>query len=344
MDKTLKLSDLKCGDVMLFEAPPEPLSQLIAKLTHSKVSHAGLSDYNPAYVLNEEIDGVVRAPLHTNNERGIYIRRLTRKEGQDITYPDTKIVADIATKYAEEKLPYGKFNLAVLGLYILGYNFAEDSKYRDLILSVIKIAIFEVIKLVDKKYYDDPDVHPMVCSQFAAHCYDEAFKVKGLDYKIRYTEEVTSGQNLLKEIIDYIKEHIADLFKRTPEMLLETSENVAVNRDEKIMALLDKIKEDEAYNRVDKVSSVKSFISEELIRMFYIYGRHLLKLSGNKKEYKDITKEDVSGQELLSLFNDLLLFQETFITPEDLLSHTENLEDMGKLVYTPEEIEVYLKQ
>lgn len=342
MDKTIKLSELKCGDVMLFEAPPEPLSQLIAKLTHSGVSHAGLSDYNPAYVLNEELDGAVRSPLHTNNDRGIYIRRLTKKDGEEIVYPDTKVVADIATKYVEEKLPYGKFNLAILGLYILGYNFAEDSKYRDLIISVIKIAIFEVIKLVDKKFYDDPDIHPMVCSQFAAHCYDEAFKEKGLDYKIRYTEEVTSSENLLKELINYIKEHISDLFKASLDNCLLAGENDTAGYDDKIKALLSKVEEDETKDGKE-LASVKSFISEEMIRLFYIYGRHILKLSGNKKEYKDITKEDVTKDELLSLFNDLLLFQETFITPEDLLFHTENLEDMGMLVYTPEEIEEYLK-
>ena len=183
---------------MLFEAPPEWLSELIALLTESTVSHAGISDYNPGYVLNEQIDGAVRSPLHPKNERAIYIRRLENGANTDI-------VADIAKEYVEQNVPYGKLNLALLGVYMLGYRFSKYSKYENLIVSALKLAIFEIIKFVDEKHYHETGTNPMVCSQFAANCYDEAVKKKGFEYKIHYNENVTSVQNLLGDIIEYVK-------------------------------------------------------------------------------------------------------------------------------------------
>ena len=37
-------------------------------------------------------------------------------------------------------------------------------------------------------------------------------------------------------------------------------------------------------------------------------------------------------------------FQEAFITPGDLLSNTKNLEDMGELVFTEEELKKYMQE
>ena len=334
MGASIKLSELKSGDIMLFEAPPEKLSQLISILTNSPVSHAGISDYNHGYVLNEQIDGAVKSPLHPKNERAIYIRRLANGV-------DTTIVADIATEYVNEQLPYGKLNLALLGIYILGYDFSKDSKLHDLIVSVIKLAIFEIIKIVDKKYYDGKDVTPMVCSQFAAHCYDEAVKRAGFEYKIHYNSNVTSGVNLLKEIIDYIKEHLEDSFEYKEEQLLAGKNSDAGADDGCIEELLRNL---DNRDNVMKDDLGKGIVSEEIIKLFYIYGRAVLKLTGSKNEYKDIRKEKVSGEAMLHLFDELLAFQETFITPGNLLSDTTNLLDMGVLEYTEEELAEYVKQ
>ena len=334
MGASIKLSELKSGDIMLFEAPPEKLSQLISILTNSSVSHAGISDYNHGYVLNEQIDGAVKSPLHPKNERAIYIRRLDNGA-------DTTIVADIATEYVNEQLPYGKLNLALLGIYILGYDFSKDSKLHDLIVSVIKLAIFEIIKIVDKKYYDGKDVTPMVCSQFAAHCYDEAVKRAGFEYKIHYNSNVTSGVNLLKEIIAYIKEHLEDSFEYKEEQLLAGKNSDAGADDGCIEELLRNL---DNRDNVMKDDLGKGFVSEEIIKLFYIYGRAVLKLTGSKNEYKDIRKEKVSGEAMLHLFDELLAFQETFITPGNLLSDTTNLLDMGILEYTEEELAEYVKQ
>ena len=67
-------------------------------------------------------------------------------------------------------------------------------------------------------------------------------------------------------------------------------------------------------------------------------------MTGSKNEYKDIRKEKVSGEAMLQLFDELLAFQETFITPGNLLSDTTNLLDMGVLEYTEEELAEYVKQ
>ena len=334
MGKKIKLSELKAGDIMLFEAPPEWLSELIALLTESTVSHAGISDYNPGYVLNEQIEGAVKSPLHPNNERAIYIRRLANGA-------DTGIVADIASEYVQQKLPYGKLNLALLGIYILGYRFSKNSKYEDLIVSAIKLAIYEIIKFADEKYYHGTGVNPMVCSQFAAHCYDEAVKRKGFEYKIHYNENVTSVRNLLVDIIEYIKNHLTDSLEYNENALLTVQAGNENLNDDCLKELVERLQEEDDSSN-DGVG--ENAVSEELVKLFYIYGRILLKISGNAEEYKDITKEKVSSGELLKLFNDLLAFQETFITPGDLLSNTTNLLDMGILEYTPEELAQYTNE
>lgn len=97
-------------------------------------------------------------------------------------------------------------------------------------------------------------------------------------------------------------------------------------------------------NNVMKDDLGKGIVSEEIIKLFYIYGRAVLKLTGSKNEYKDIRKEKLSGEAMLHLFDELLAFQETFITPGNLLSDTTNLLDMGVLEYTEEELAEYVKQ
>ena len=80
-----------------------------------------------------------------------------------------------------------------------------------------------------------------------------------------------------------------------------------------------------------------SKVSDEVITAVYQYGRLLLALFGSKELKEDM--QTVSAKEIQEVLEELLRFQETFVTPEDLLSNTTNLEDMGILTYTKEEID-----
>ena len=112
MEKTITLNELKPGDIILFSVPKNSkISILIGLLTRSKVSHTGMVDFNPGYVLEEIKEGATKSPLPSPG-RTLYIRRLQNE-------PDTSEIVKIAMKYVDEKLPYPMSNLVLLGLYIL---------------------------------------------------------------------------------------------------------------------------------------------------------------------------------------------------------------------------------
>ena len=71
-------------------------------------------------------------------------------------------------------------------------------------------------------------------------------------------------------------------------------------------------------------------VSDGVIAEFYRYAKAFLKLFTGKK-YED--KEVVTAGEIKAVLEDLLRFQETFVTPEDLLNNSTNLMDMGILTY-----------
>ena len=52
-------------------------------------------------------------------------------------------------------------------------------------------------------------------------------------------------------------------------------------------------------------------------------------------------KSIVYADEIKKVLTELMQFQETFVTPQDLLVNTTNLEDMGILTYTQEELDAY---
>ena len=54
MADTIKLNELKPGDLILYEADySDFISSAIAMLTHSTVTHTALSYNNPAYIVEE---------------------------------------------------------------------------------------------------------------------------------------------------------------------------------------------------------------------------------------------------------------------------------------------------
>ena len=330
MTKTITFDELKPGDIMLFSIPEHSwISSVIGFLTHSKVSHTGMVDYNPAYVLSEIEEGASRYILDPPGVRTLYIRRLKNE-------PDTTKVVEIAKKYVDENIPYTDANLAFIGLYIITSDFIPDSIAGQFIKSILQIATYEIIKLVNSKFHPDSEVPPMVCSQFAAKCYDDAVLEYGPEYKIHYNEEVKTVATLLTKIIDQLDEDEDKTFtiKSHKHKVLQGISEGIESLEEHCEKLMNHIKGKEDSNKSEK-------ISDEVISEVYQYAKWFLRLFDNKTEYEDDDKEQVTASEVKSVLEELFRFQETFITPEDLLSNTTNLEDMGILTYTQEELDMH---
>ena len=329
--ENITLKDLKTGDIMLFTAPPGLLSQVIAALTKSTVSHAGMVDYNPVYVINETDKGAVSTILNPPNDRPIYIRRLKNA-------PDTEKVADIALEYVKEDLPYPFANLAFLGIYMLASDFIPDTFGGEIVKNIIKLACYELIKLFNSKRIPAPRV-PMVCSQFVATCYDDAAIKYGPEYKIHYSEDVKTISSLLQKILEQLEAEPDKTF-----LLKEPSETPflpASNADpaeEECRRLLDHMKQ-----KQNTLLAAPSKIPDDVIAVFYQYAVLFLRfLKPDQNNLK--LGGQISAGEIKNVRNELRRFQETFITPADLLSHTTNLEDVGILTYTQDELDSYRKK
>lgn len=324
---TITLQELKTGDIMLFSPTDEAISKLIVFVTHSQVSHTGMVDYNPAYVINEQGEGAMRRLLGAPGERTVYIRRL--KDA-----PDTSKVVDIAMEYVNEKLPYPKSNLFFLGIYVLAGEFIPDTLTGELIKNLLRVVCYELIKFVNEKQFPGEGV-PMVCSQFAAFCYDQAALKYGPEYKIHYNEKVATVPSLIRTILDQLEkepEKTYRLEKPKKKGLLGEVEEELMTAEECCGQLLEHLTK-------NRLMAAPSKVSDEVIAATYQYGKLLLALFGSKELKEDV--EAVSATEIRDVLLELLRFQETFVTPEDLLSNTTNLEDMGILTYTQEDLDRY---
>ncbi|MBR4731742.1 MAG: hypothetical protein IK081_03140 [Lachnospiraceae bacterium] len=358
MADTISINELKPGDIMLFSPSDEWISKVIVFLTQSSVSHTGLVDRNPAYLVNEEGDGTIRKMLPDPGERTIYIRRLKNA-------PDTSVVVDYAMEYVKQKVPYPKSNLVFLGLYIIIGDFIPDTLTGELVKNVVRLACYELIRLANEIQFHDPD-KPMVCSQFAAACYDEAALKNGPEYKIHYNEKVTTVPNLIRKIIDQLEKNPEKKYcVEAPEKkhLLGATNHLAEAEDccKELFGHLTKQKEDHKLAVAAHAGSAE--VSDEFIAEIYQFGKHFLKIFGAKdaccasaegcvKEVNECAGANemvsgslearggsfVSAEEIKKVLEDLLKYQEAFVTPQDLLVNTTNLEDMGILTYTKDEL------
>ena len=326
MANTISLSELKPGDIILFHKPKDSaISFFISLITLSPVSHTGMVSSNPGYAIQEVLKGASREPLDPTCDRKLYIRRLENE-------PDTSVIVKIAMKYVEEKLPYPFTNLIFLGLYMLTSDFIPDTAEGILVKKLLKLATYELMNLVNKKRHPGTDVPPMVCSQFAAACYDEAFLEFGAQYKINYNKKISSG--LLDKILEQLGEDTDKIYKmEAPEndMLLGASNNIDA-AEECCDQLVKHMQEKNLIGAPSKVS-------DEVISSLYQYGIWFLQLVDKDAQYPD--KDHASPEEIKDVLKKLLQYQDAFITPGDLLSHTTNLKDMGILTYTEEEIARY---
>lgn len=330
MAKTISLSELKPGDIILMHKPKKSaISFIIGLLTHSKVSHTAMVDYNPAYFLEEGGHGASQGKLEDEIGRALYIRRLSSR-------PDTSKVCDIAWEYIKEGHPYPFSNLIFLGIYLLTSDFLPNSVEGGLVKEILRLATYELMRLFNWKQQPDTKFPPMVCSQFAAFCYDQAALNYGPEYKIHYKDGVIPEVTLLQKILDQLSEESDKVYalEAPKDNLLLSAEDTTAAAEKYCEQLIEQMQQKQLLNSPSKVS-------DSVIAALYQYGRAFLKLFSGK-DYPD--KDLATPDEIKEVLSELMQFQEAFITPGDLLSNTKNLEDMGELVFTEEELKKYMQE
>ncbi|MCR5829171.1 MAG: hypothetical protein K6F93_02350 [Lachnospiraceae bacterium] len=346
MADTIKLNELKPGDLLLYEADlSDFISRTIAKLTHSAVTHTAMSDYNPAYIIEEGNKFAARILIDPPGSRVIHIRRLKNS-------PDTSKVDDIAMKYVEAKLPYPDSNLVLLGLNIIVSDFFPDTILGDIIKNILRLITYELIKFFNKIKDPDSDVPPMVCSEFATFCYDEAAVTIGPEYKIHYNEKVNTVSSLIKKIIDQLLSEPEKTFKTSHLISCVPADTLSVSSADSSEELkmycdqlVDHLSETQSENHPE-IGSTNS-ISDNVIMAIYNFAKWFMKVFAGD-DAADLSESVgsnaiITADEVRKLLEKFLRFQEAFVTPEDIYSNSTNLDDLGILTYTQKDIDALNK-
>ena len=91
-----------------------------------------------------------------------------------------------------------------------------------------------------------------------------------------------------------------------------------------------------------EIGSTKE-ISDDIIMAIYNFAKWFLKAfdKDTSSEKSVETSPVVTAEEVRTLLEKFLRFQEAFVTPEDIYSNSTNLDNLGVLTYSEEDIAEY---
>lgn len=312
--KEINVSDLHEGDVMVFSPDEEDtLSKAIAWVTNSKVSHAAMVYYTQDEIAEETLHGLVVTPTKERVESQRVATVLRLKSGaQEL---DMKKVVDVASKYVNNNEPYATADLVFLATYFLFKKCSNNTRVNRALERIVKFALKVLIEMTDEKCYPGKD--PMQCSQFVYRCYKEA----GPEYEIILKKEQAREEYSLLQLVKQqtiahnlsYKEIREDYIKKVS---LQNSIGNGIDKDEVQIAaqeLLEALQSDNISDSL-KENMQSMQLNKEFVNMIQDFCILL-------------TKSD-NLTEAIKKLEDL---EEFFVSPGDLLSHTENLEEIGVL-------------
>jgi hypothetical protein len=327
-------SDLKPADILLFSPCKDFESQMIAKLTDSKVSHSAmiylhtnkLTEEAPPYatqsLLKDRLTDEYKGEVY---DRTIHVMRLTDQWLRDKQITSMDDVLKRASLYMEEEIPYSDYNFYILGLYIVIRKLLPKDHLKGL-TRLLQLATVELVKFFDEKAYGD--VHPFVCSQYVFNCYYTGDPVE-FKYALQLDPSVL-GNSLLKELMEIGDEAVSGL----------------MNRNEAPKVIRERIEADlqKASPELLTPEGARAFLQDFIEAISQAKGVESTKLDLNESDNQDFVKAahdffemfvkvfDLQGaKEGQSPLEKVYAFQEYFVTPNDLLENMNNLDYIGVL-------------
>jgi hypothetical protein len=317
----LNVSKLKAGDIMTFDGERDeqgnldPLSHLIMILTDSEVSHGGLFiQENPPAMADAALSGLHAHLVADKGDplRPVHICRLKMADQLDLTP-----VIEAAEKYLKDDLVYPMPDLILLGMILVYKNVSHVSLKQKVIIGLLKIITAKIKSILEDKKYEGK--HPMICSEFVYQCYLDASKkdprlkliLKNADLQLslRHRTSIT----LLDHYIDYRfsqQKFFASNEEPIEKSLFENvNEDIEENESQLIQMAIKGIHDkDRLFGENESLSlAVQNFlIAEQELRGKPIHS--FKSLIDNAKEQ-----------------------QAFFVTPNDLLCHISNADNLGKL-------------
>lgn len=324
IEKTVTLSDLKDGDVLVMQGPlnwsPMTLNLALDKaimwLTDSDVCHGALYygvEDSVHYLVDDGMKGVGQHSMTQGDGENLtwYVRRPT---GDKNLQP----VLDVASKYKGQSTAYDWELLVMVGVLLLYKKVTPNTLYYRFLFDVLK----KIVVMVDNKTHDDSTRY-FICSQFVATCFSEAGDQYALDVVDGSVGEKVEADNVLNNtseqtLIDYCLDNTHHV--STNSVLGAQSEPEELTADD-IKQLI------ESYEQKPEQTQLQALQGSDLSQVFDIYDDFLqlffkMNASALGLEQADWTTAD-------QRFALIKTYQDDFVTPADLKSHCQNLEDIG---------------
>ncbi|MCX7922577.1 MAG: hypothetical protein N3B21_11310 [Clostridia bacterium] len=313
MDSMVKIAQLKQGDILLFSTYDDWESKLISLITNSSVSHSAMSYFDYNQIVEETPPCAQINPIKDRIAgRTITVMRLNSNVG------DMTKVLDIAKDCVDKQEPYPEVNLALVGIYILFKKSMISAPLQNLLCTLMKIVINKLIELIDSGIYKNS--HPMVCSQFVYHCYENA----GDSYKLILKDKEYIN-SLLKSVSQFLDDNMIDIKPKLINNFHMQSEDSSYNSVD-----LQKLCED-IYNELAKEESNSDHVlSEEFAVTIHKFCLAVNKFISGKDTEASLL-HNAENYLVTSPVISMIAMEEAFVTPKDLLSNCVNLYKVGIL-------------
>lgn len=155
------------GDILVFKAGGHWLSQCIALLTHSDVSHAAMI-YQDNTLVEMELPGVQTTIMEAEPGDTAYLLRLQ-------PHMDPQPLIDAAAVYLEAKTRYDLPALVILAGMLIYRDIRPTPKFSAIADLILKTAAKLLDEVIQKVILDKPD-KAMVCSQLVYQIYADCDK------------------------------------------------------------------------------------------------------------------------------------------------------------------------
>ncbi len=321
-------ADLKTGDVAIFSAMPDQLSQAIAKITGSDCSHSAIVYRNTSEIIEETSrtnqSGVFINPVAERFfNRTVWIRRPTTDRSNKYQRSMEPIMS--AAESFKGHSPYAHGNLYMTAVLAIFRHFAlPEGKLYWVMLGSIEYLTAQLVNFYnDEKYAGQT---PMVCSQFVY----ESFKKAGDDYELQIPDLQPKNGTVLNQIIAKVKANPEAYNTKSNERIRTFLRNVWNKLRNK--------------NPPSEDELTKTILSSNEGKDFFLTSRPFVKSGVTTKQFDRVVirfakalyaarfgkkMKDVAALDALSYINEN---EDIFVTPEDLRSNTVNLEPVGKIV------------
>lgn len=310
-DQEMEKKDLRPGDILLFP-PNEWIGKAIVAITKGSISHVAI--YNgdqdgKASIAHSHLEGAAYMlfDLFLKDAGRCYVRRHEKQS-------DLSPVLQAAGKYIQAKNHYPFANIFLLGMLLVSKRFSKNILHSKIFYNFLLNVTHKILPKLDTHPELGKGKHGMSCSQFVTQCFSDA----GKDYAIKFKAILCQYESVSPEsdemsLLEFIRQQnksnlIPANLPPLPEMKITQEEEDKIIAD--FIALL------ESTGKLGLIDNIAKSDDKELINI----AATLIGAISNANSESDLEGflNTGSGPNMNYL-----------ITPDDLLSNTENLLDMG---------------